>query len=621
VAKKSWRYVRKIQQIKKIRPAKPAKPRPKKIKWDDEVVVHRRGIPKPEEDLERRAVPKSEVFGTLPERIVYKELLKRHVYFDFQSSFMGGRLELGGVVADFILPEAKVIIRIQGEYWHTGLAAEAKDEAQRAVLEGMGFTVYDLWEDTIYDEEALERWMEDHIDIMIPSIGGRVVSGEKKEEEDVNPELIRKIEELEDRLTRLELGLERGTRDIIRNLRAEMITAGDLRADRVTIKSGENADDNGWIMDGESFRGMKGGEKTIELLSSDGTINFYGDYTRRLMKYYDNQSDYSIDSYLKMRSEIGSLGSQLILKSMDNTSGIADGMTLVLTTEKYGDLTADFIPGLKASAYHHADGVTTVNLDAITPESTPAEAAGISMYGKTEGTDYISLWVRGGDNSGHVFIAKKGSLTAWEDLYLQENNLEIRDTLDNPVVGLYHDGAGLGHVYLRGRSADPASPVDGDIWYREDDGVERFRCQHDSTIASILTSHNVVTTTQIENTDWNVTGAAPNWQDDPNLDVSITLEEESDIVCIVYVAWESDTARNASLNLRLMLDDTTNSPSTEWIGEAAADCRNAMTFCRVFTSVVAGAHTIEIQGLRYNAADTVTIVTRMVTCIAIPTGA
>lgn len=132
-------------------------------------VQHRRG-PRREkvgfDPREARAVPESRVLrGTLPERIVYLALIKMHMYpgshFDFQSSLLGGRLELGGLVADFLFRiPIQLIIRVQGPGHHEFLQ-QKKDEEQRMILEDMGFRVEDLFVDTIYNpfklEDALRR--------------------------------------------------------------------------------------------------------------------------------------------------------------------------------------------------------------------------------------------------------------------------------------------------------------------------------------------------------------------------------------------------------------------------------------------------------------------------------
>ena len=128
--------------------------------------LHRRGprrVKVGEDPLEARAVKKETVKGTLPERIVYKALInvlhfQPDADFTFQSSQQGGRLELGGIVADFLFDYIKLIIRVQGPT-HTRFLRQAKDEEQRMALEEMGFLVKDLWDYTIYDEYRLEDWL------------------------------------------------------------------------------------------------------------------------------------------------------------------------------------------------------------------------------------------------------------------------------------------------------------------------------------------------------------------------------------------------------------------------------------------------------------------------------
>lgn len=142
-----------------------------KIKPRDIHVVHRRGWLRPRigpTDLEKRAVPRTQVLGSLHERIVYKELARRGINFDFQPSVQGGRLQLGGMVADFILPDRMLVIRVQGTKWHTSFAAGKKDEAQKTILQGYNFTVMDIWDWQIEDDDLRRDWFERNIDVGVP---------------------------------------------------------------------------------------------------------------------------------------------------------------------------------------------------------------------------------------------------------------------------------------------------------------------------------------------------------------------------------------------------------------------------------------------------------------------
>jgi hypothetical protein len=129
-------------------------------------VGHRRGPLRPwagNDPLEARAVPETRVRGTLPERIMLKALIELMHFswnadFTFQSSLQGGRLELGGVVADFVFPHMKVIIRVQGPT-HGTFIRKKKDDEQLGILEEMGYVVWDIDTETILNEYELEDWL------------------------------------------------------------------------------------------------------------------------------------------------------------------------------------------------------------------------------------------------------------------------------------------------------------------------------------------------------------------------------------------------------------------------------------------------------------------------------
>lgn len=113
--------------------------------------------------LEARAVSKSQVRGTLPERIMYLALIKIARLspggdFDFQSSLDGGRLELGGMVADFLLERWKLIIQVQGPM-HEQYMNKIKDDEVTMTLMEMGYEVLFADQNLIFDEFALEEWV------------------------------------------------------------------------------------------------------------------------------------------------------------------------------------------------------------------------------------------------------------------------------------------------------------------------------------------------------------------------------------------------------------------------------------------------------------------------------
>lgn len=112
---------------------------------------------------EMRAVSRSQVRGTLPERIVYFFLMNRlhlvpDVDFTFQSSQSGGRMELGGIVADFLLPIMRIVIQVQGPT-HGEFLRSKKDQEQMDILADLGYRTFEAEDTLIYDEQRLENWM------------------------------------------------------------------------------------------------------------------------------------------------------------------------------------------------------------------------------------------------------------------------------------------------------------------------------------------------------------------------------------------------------------------------------------------------------------------------------
>lgn len=126
--------------------------------------VHRRGLTRKrvgQDALEARAVPHSLVPGFLTERILYATLVNLFhfvpgVDFLYQSSAQGGRLEMGGLVADFLFPILRVVLNPLGPQ-HYQFRNMAKDEEQIAILKDMGYDAYLMDEEVIYDEYKLEE--------------------------------------------------------------------------------------------------------------------------------------------------------------------------------------------------------------------------------------------------------------------------------------------------------------------------------------------------------------------------------------------------------------------------------------------------------------------------------
>lgn len=131
------------------------------------ITVHKRGIKREKIGVnqdEKRA--QQGIKGFLQERIFYKALIRRGyspgIDFDFQSSQLGGRLELGGLVADFLFPFKRIVVNIQGPT-HSQWVRIQKDQEQRELLELMGYRTLDLPLEAIMDERELDKWMYENI--------------------------------------------------------------------------------------------------------------------------------------------------------------------------------------------------------------------------------------------------------------------------------------------------------------------------------------------------------------------------------------------------------------------------------------------------------------------------
>lgn len=83
------------------------------------------------------------------ESMVANELNRRNVIWESQVPFAGGRQVKGGQVVDFYLPAYNLVIRVQGDYYHTLGVTNARDDAQAIWLKGHGLLVADVWEHDI----------------------------------------------------------------------------------------------------------------------------------------------------------------------------------------------------------------------------------------------------------------------------------------------------------------------------------------------------------------------------------------------------------------------------------------------------------------------------------------
>lgn len=107
------------------------------------------------------------VLGSLPEKIVYNRLILMQIPFMFQSTFNVSIPEINlnkDYRPDFILPDAKIIIEVQGSYWHSKPAQIEADSYKYALYQTMGYKVLIWWDyeietflDGLFDRD-LKNW-------------------------------------------------------------------------------------------------------------------------------------------------------------------------------------------------------------------------------------------------------------------------------------------------------------------------------------------------------------------------------------------------------------------------------------------------------------------------------
>lgn len=98
------------------------------------------------------------VQGTLPEKMVYAELSKRGIRFAFQNEirFQIPEIDFNKVYRpDIAIPSMKIIIEVQGSYWHSTDEAIENDAYKFAIYQTLGWKVLVWW-----DYEIVSRLQE-----------------------------------------------------------------------------------------------------------------------------------------------------------------------------------------------------------------------------------------------------------------------------------------------------------------------------------------------------------------------------------------------------------------------------------------------------------------------------
>lgn len=93
--------------------------------------------------------PFPEVHGTKPEKMVYAALTQAGIPFYFLNDISFSSPEIDffkEYQADFIIPSVKVIIEVQGSFWHSKPAAIESDSYKLAVYKSFGYTPLVWWD-------------------------------------------------------------------------------------------------------------------------------------------------------------------------------------------------------------------------------------------------------------------------------------------------------------------------------------------------------------------------------------------------------------------------------------------------------------------------------------------
>ena len=102
--------------------------------------------------------PPSDWVGSKPEWMFFSSLIdlgyQPEEDFTYQSPLMGGRLDKGGLIIDFLFfNPPNLAVNVQGVYYHYEMGADtrARDILSRQVLAGQGITLI------FVDEDDLEQ--------------------------------------------------------------------------------------------------------------------------------------------------------------------------------------------------------------------------------------------------------------------------------------------------------------------------------------------------------------------------------------------------------------------------------------------------------------------------------
>jgi G:T-mismatch repair DNA endonuclease (very short patch repair protein) len=95
--------------------------------------------------------PFPEILGTKPEKMVFAELYRRQVPFSFQVVLPDFPFteDVENYRVDFLVESTKIVIEVNGDYWHSMPGMFEADSLRQAILEYAGYKVCVWWESDI----------------------------------------------------------------------------------------------------------------------------------------------------------------------------------------------------------------------------------------------------------------------------------------------------------------------------------------------------------------------------------------------------------------------------------------------------------------------------------------
>lgn len=127
------------------------------------------------------------VMGTRPEKIVYAQLMMRGINFYFQSMLLVN-LPLLRISKeyrpDFILPDLKIVIEVQGVYFHSKPESIESDAYKQALYNMMGYKVLAWWDYEI-EENVVDLFVKEPKLAHLLGKGGRIITKKDKQIDDL----------------------------------------------------------------------------------------------------------------------------------------------------------------------------------------------------------------------------------------------------------------------------------------------------------------------------------------------------------------------------------------------------------------------------------------------------